>query len=158
MFYQLYTISSKSLKFSVSTCAFIYILAYTGLFRGERADPGAPKTPLLIQEGRCVSAGGGYPPPPAGSSLPTISLAHGQDMLSMGKLVNFLPAGKNFAIPAFDFLPVGNGRRSSTEKMTKHHEGRRHRHYRGYGRCTAKWRVLSANSHGRTGGQPEAVL
>jgi hypothetical protein len=78
---------------------------------------------------RC--AGGGYPPPAAGPSLPHVSLAHGQDMLSMGKSAIFLPAGKNFAIPAFDFLPVGNGLRSSTEKMTKHHEGRQHRHYRG---------------------------
>jgi hypothetical protein len=32
-------------------------------------------------------------------------------MLSAGKSANFLPAGKNFAIPAFDFPPVGNGRR-----------------------------------------------
>jgi len=91
---------------------------------GETIPLGANPRPVrLASQGRRVSAGGGYPPPPAGSSLPTISLAHGQDMLSMGKSANFLPAGKNFAIPAFDFLPVGNGRRSSTEKMTKHHEG-----------------------------------
>lgn len=112
MFYQPHTIFSKSLKSPVSPCAFIYILAHTGTFGVGRADPRASKAPLLIQERRRVSAGDGYLPLPAGLSLPSISLAYGQDMLSMGKSANSLPAGKDFAIPAFDFLPVGNGRRS----------------------------------------------
>ena len=43
-------------------------MANTGIFRGEGAHLGAPKAPLLIQEGRRISAGGGYQPIRAASA------------------------------------------------------------------------------------------
>jgi len=39
--------------------------------------------------------------------LTPISLAQRLDVMSMGKLANFLPVGKDFTIPARNFLPVG---------------------------------------------------
>jgi hypothetical protein len=53
-----------------------------------------------------MSAGGGYPPPINGALLTPLSLACRQGMLSMRKLANFLPVGKDFTIPARNFLPV----------------------------------------------------
>jgi len=44
-------------------------------------------------------------------------------MLSIRKWANSLPVGKNFTIPAADFLPVGNGLQGSTAKVTKRHDG-----------------------------------
>jgi hypothetical protein len=45
-------------------------------------------------------------------------------MLSTGKSANFLPVGKNFTIPARNFLPVGNGLRNSPPKVTRCHDDR----------------------------------
>ncbi len=45
-------------------------------------------------------------------------------MLSMRKPADFLPAGKDFTIPARNFLPVGKGLRDSPAKATKRHDGR----------------------------------
>jgi hypothetical protein len=52
-------------------------------------------------------------------------------MLSTGKPVNFLPAGKDFTILPANFLPIGNEPRGSPEKPTKRHDGgRRQTHAR----------------------------
>ena len=40
-------------------------------------------------------------------------------MLSIRKWANFLPVGKDFTIPARNFLPVGKGLRGSPAKVTK---------------------------------------
>jgi hypothetical protein len=42
----------------------------------------------------------------------------------MGKWATFLPVGKDFTIPARNFLPVGNGLRGSSEMATERHDGR----------------------------------
>ena len=86
--------------------------------------PAPQKAPLLIQEGRRISAGGGYPPPTDAALLTPISLARRQDMMSIRKSANFLPVGKDFTIPARNFLPVGKGLRGSPAKVTKRHDGR----------------------------------
>ena len=62
-----------------------------------------------VQKARRMSARPIYPLPADAALLTPISLARRQDTLSTGKLANFLPVGKDFTIPARDFLPVGNG-------------------------------------------------
>jgi hypothetical protein len=44
-------------------------------------------------------------------------------MLSTRKWAKFLPAGKDFTIPARNFLPVGKGLKSSPAKGTNRHDG-----------------------------------
>ena len=44
--------------------------------------------------------------------------------MSIRKWANFLPAGKDFTIPARNFLPVGKGLHGSPAKVTKRHDGR----------------------------------
>jgi hypothetical protein len=41
-------------------------------------------------------------------------------MLSRRKSASFLPVGKNFTIPARNFLPVGKGLQGSSAKVTNH--------------------------------------
>ena len=77
--------------------------------------------------------------PKAPCPLP-LSLARRQDTLSTRKSPNFLPVGKDFTIPAPYFLPVGNGLRGSTAKMTKRHDSRGRRTHRGKAvRVTCFW-------------------
>jgi hypothetical protein len=56
------------------------IIAYVVIFRGERAHPCTPKSP--IQEGLRISAGRGYQPPAGAALLTSISLALRQGTLS----------------------------------------------------------------------------
>ncbi len=71
-----------------------------------------------------MSAGGGCPPPIGTVLLTYVSLARRQARLSIGKLADFLPVGKDFTIPTGNFLPVGNGLRGSASTRTKRHDGR----------------------------------
>ena len=95
-----------------------------------------------------MSAGGGYPPPTDATALLIhISLAQRLDVMSMGKLANFLPVGKDFTIPARNFLPVGKGLRGLPGKVTKRHDGRG-RGTQWQGRQTTMWIV--AGCFGKT--------
>ena len=112
-FRQIPRISDKSL----------YFHTHRGIHRhlpGVKAPiPALQKAPRLIQEGRRMSAGGGYPPPTDAALLTSISLARRQDTLSIGKSANFLPVGKDFTIPARNFLPVGKpGLQASDFQLT----------------------------------------
>ncbi len=66
-------------------------------------------------------------------------------MLSTGKSANFLPVGRDFTIPAHNFLPVGNGLRGSPAKVTKRHHGWGRRTQPWYGRLAAEWSFLGEN-------------
>ncbi len=48
-------------------------------------------------------------------------------MLSIRKWANFLPVGRDFTIPARNFLPVGKGLQGSPAKAAKRHDGQRNR-------------------------------
>jgi hypothetical protein len=50
-----------------------------------------------------------------------LSLARRQDTLSTGKSPNFLPVGRDFTIPARNFLPVGKGLQRLPDGETKRH-------------------------------------
>jgi hypothetical protein len=96
-----------------------------------------------------MSAGGGYPPPADAAALFTsISLARRLDVMSIGKWANFLPVGKDFTIPARNFLPVGKGLQGSPVKVTKRHDGWGPRTPLWYGRYTSLpvFRVVSGLS------------
>jgi hypothetical protein len=47
-------------------------------------------------------------------------------MLSIEFSCNFLPVGKDFTIPAANFLPVGNGVVNSVARVTKRQLSQRH--------------------------------
>jgi hypothetical protein len=60
--------------------------------------------PILNPESRCQGQANRTQRAPH-----PLSLAHRQGVLSRKFLRNFLPVGKDFTIPAADYLPVGNG-------------------------------------------------
>jgi hypothetical protein len=62
-------------------------------------------------------------------------------MLSIRKWANFLPAGKDFTIPARFFLPVGKGLKGSPAKVTKCQDGQGRRTQPWLGRYTTTWIV-----------------
>jgi hypothetical protein len=102
-----------------------------GMFRVVSTHSGVPKAPLLIQEGRRISAGVVTRHRPAARSSRRYRLAKRQGMLSREFLWSVLPIGKDFTIPACYFLPIGNLLRDSPAIVTNRHHGR--------GRQTQAW-------------------
>ena len=71
-----------------------------------------------------------------------LRLAQRQGTLSTEFLRNFLPVGKDFTIPAANFLPVGNGSAKLADSRRQNVRiARDARHNRGKGVDRAKWFV-----------------